>query len=578
MKKLIILLLIASTSANIYAKSNDYYTTNQKPLIEQPYVALPYGAIKPNGMLRELLERQRDGLTGNLDEVYEVVCGENNGWLGGEGDTWERGPYWLDGLTPLAYILDDEELKAKIQPWIEWSIENQREDGFFGPRELEKGFKVIPGIQQNNSSDWWPRMVMLKVLQQYYIATNDERVITLMTKYFGYMLRELPSTPLDNWTFWGSQRGADNLAIVYWLYNITGDKSLIELGDLIHKQTFDWTSIFTTGAMRQRNPLPDLHCVNVAQGIKAPIIYYQRSKDKVQLNSVHKGLDDLRSTFGFVTGMYGGDEFLHGNNPALGSELCSAVEMMYSFESILPITGDVAYADYLEKIAYNVLPTQSTDDYTRKQYFQQVNQVSVTVDRRDFFNDNAGHLVYGTTTGYPCCLSNMHQGWPKFVQNLWYATADNGVAALVYGESEVTLKVAGDKEVTIEEQTKYPFSDKIKFIVKQSDNAKFPLHLRVPEWCDSPEITLNGETIAANIEGGIAKITRVWQSGDTVELTLPMEIRHSYWYNNSVGIERGPLVYALKVGEEWREVKMEHSSCAHWNADDTFFEVRPTTK
>lgn len=201
MKKLIILLLIASTSANIYAKSNDYYTTNQKPLIEQPYVALPYGAIKPNGMLRELLERQRDGLTGNLDEVYEVVCGENNGWLGGEGDTWERGPYWLDGLTPLAYILDDEELKAKIQPWIEWSIENQREDGFFGPRELEKGFKVIPGIQQNNSSDWWPRMVMLKVLQQYYIATNDERVITLMTKYFGYMLRELPSTPLDNWTF-----------------------------------------------------------------------------------------------------------------------------------------------------------------------------------------------------------------------------------------------------------------------------------------------------------------------------------------------------------------------------------------
>ena len=71
--------------------------------------------------------------------------------------------------------------------------------------------------------------------------------------------------------------------------------------------------------------------------------------------------------------MYGGDERLHGNNPTQGSELCTAVEMMHSFESILPITGDVYYADYLEKIAYNVLPAQITDDFMYKQYFQQAN-------------------------------------------------------------------------------------------------------------------------------------------------------------------------------------------------------------
>ncbi len=569
-------LTIAVGVTAIYAKGNKHYITNRKPLVTQPYVQLPIGAIKPKGMMLEMLKRQRTGLTGNLDEVYEVVCGETNGWLGGEGDGWERGPYWIDGLLPLAYMLDDEELKAKAQKWVDWSLENQREDGYFGPRELPEDYKRIPGIQQGDRADWWPRMVMLKVLQQYYMATSDERVIDMMTKYFKYMLKELPTTPLNHWTYWGEQRGGDNLAVVYWLYNITGDKFLIELGDLIQKQTFSWTNVFNEGAIRQLNPLPDLHCVNVAQGIKTPVIQYQRTKDVEELNSVHKGLEDLRSIFGFVNGMYGGDEHLHGNNPTYGSELCSAVEMMFSFESILPVTGDVAYADYLEKIAYNVLPTQSNDDYTRKQYFQQANQISLTIDRRNFLNDNLGHIVYGVATGYPCCLTNMHQGWPKFVQNLWYATADNGVAALVYGESEVSIKVGDGSEVTIVEETKYPFSDKVRFTISCDESLEFPFHLRIPEWCKNPTITINGKEVKPAVEDNIAKLNYSWNSGDVVELSLPMEIKHSYWYNNSVGVERGPLVYALKIGEDWSEVKKDMPS-DYWYKKDSYFEVRPTT-
>ena len=89
---------------------------------------------------------------------------------------WERGPYWIDGLLPLAYILDDDVLKAKVQPWIEWALQSQREDGFFGP---EKDYPGEPGLQRDNSQDWWPRMVVLKILQQYYSATNDKRVVLL---------------------------------------------------------------------------------------------------------------------------------------------------------------------------------------------------------------------------------------------------------------------------------------------------------------------------------------------------------------------------------------------------------------
>ena len=573
MKKIILLaltivLLLTNSFAKEKEKRNSFYVTNQTPLVAQPFTALPLRAIKPKGMLLKMLELQRDGLTGHLDSIYKVVCGDNNGWLGGTGDGWERGPYWIDGLVPLAYLLDDAALKAKAQKWIEWSIKNQREDGYFGPNPLPEGYKKISGTQQDMREDWWPKMVMLKVLQQYYTATKDERVIRLMSNYFKYQLKTLPEKKLGFITFWAEQRGGDNLAIVYWLYNITKEKSLLELAEIIHKQTFDWTEIYSGNVIRRLNPLPDLHCVNVAQGLKEPVIYFQQHPEQKYLDAVKKGLSALKEVHGFVNGMYGGDEQLHGNDPTQGSELCSAVEMMYCFESILPLTGDVYYADYLEKIAYNVLPTQSTDDYMRKQYFQQANQVLITDVERNFFNDKNARICFGTTSGYPCCLTNMHQGWPKFVQNLWYATADNGIAALVYGPSEVTARVANGEEITILEKTDYPFKENIQFTVQAKNTVKFPFHLRIPEWCKSPKVSLNGKTLEVSAANSIVVINRKWTSGDIVELSLAMDFRYSRWFENSVGIERGPLVYALRVEEEWREVTQK-------GYDDTFWEVLP---
>ena len=574
MKKLmLVILLLIFFSAKEFAQvnsKNSFYITNQAPLIAVQYTALPLGAIKPRGWLLNMLELQKSGLTGHLDEIYVEVCGIRNGWLGGDGDCWERGPYWIDGLIPLAYILNDVNLINKAKTWVEWSIKSQREDGYFGPSSTKDKPKPEPGIQKDNAEDWWPKMVMLKALQQYYMATNDERILNLMTKYFKYQLVHLPKEPLNKWTFWAEQRGADNLQVVYWLYNITKDKFLLELGDIIHKQTFDWTKVFTDNRLRNVNPYADLHCVNVAQGLKAPVIYYQSHPEKKYTDAVKEGLKAIRDVHGFVNGMYGADENLHGNDPTQGSELCSAIEMMFSFESMLPITADVYYADYLEKIAYNVLPTQQDDNYTRRQYFQQVNQVQITADTRNFDIDENARIVYGVTTGYPCCTTNMHQGWPKLIQNLWYATADNGVAALVYGASEVNIKVADGSVVKVVEETNYPFSDKIQFKIYTAKKLNFPFHLRIPEWCDEAAVTINGKPFQQYKGGQIIKITRLWDNDDTVELVLPMKIKTSRWFERSVGVERGPLVYALKIGEKWQEVKTKQ-----WK--DSFFEVLPAT-
>jgi len=549
------------------------YTLAKAPLKQNPYIQLPLGAITPHGWLREMLVKQKEGATGNLDKLYPLVMGSRNGWLGGDGDQWERGPYWIDGLLPLAYILKDKELIAKVKPWIEWSIKSQQPDGYFGPA---KDYPHEDGIQRDNSHDWWPKMVMLKVLQQYYTATGDKRIITLLTNYFKYQLQQLPKEPLNHWTFWAQWRGGDNLMVVYWLYNITGDKFLLDLGNLIHKQTFDFTGAFQKGEMLTR--LGSAHGVNLAEGMKEPLIYYQQHPEQQYLDAMEKGLHDLTKYNGMAHGLFGADESLHGNNPTQGSELCTAVEMMFTLENSLAITGGVDYADRLEKIAFNALPTQTSEDYMTRQYFQQANQVMLTRAAHNFNVNHAGtDICYGLLSGYPCCTSNMHQGWPKFVQNLWYATPDNGLAALVYSASDVDAKVANGVPVTIKEETNYPFDENIRFTLalnKKIKSVAFPFHLRIPAWCKNATVKVNGAEVQQSPGNEIVKINREWKNGDVVELQLPMHIFKNTWYENSVSIERGPLVYALKIGEDIKLVKNDRDPVAYGSE---FYEVRPTT-
>ncbi|MDF2158484.1 beta-L-arabinofuranosidase domain-containing protein [Algoriphagus sp. CAU 1675] len=585
MKKSVLLLAslgILAACAPIEKEENQdlsaHYLTNRQPLHPNPYLELPLGSIKAEGWLEDQLQRMANGLTGHLDEIYPEVVGPRNGWLGGDGDGWERGPYWIDGLLPLAYILDDEQLKQKVKPWIEWTLANQVENGYLGPIPFETEPEPEPGLQRGRRKDWWPKMVMLKVLQQYYQATGDERVITALSKYFRYQLEELPNHPLDFLSFWANRRAGDNLQVVYWLYNITGESFLLELGDLIQQQTFPWEQVYTnaenevefsdtwhynkikgfpfdSSEINNLNlaQIPGLHTVNIAQGLKQPIIYFQKSKDTDAIASVKTALEKIKKYHGQPQGMYGGDEPLHGNSPVQGIEFCSISEEMYSLESILKITGDMEFADLLEKITYNALPTQASDDFTSRQYFQAANQVELTdqlVTSYEKDNHQGTDFAFGVLSGFPCCTTNMHQSWPKFVQNLFYATPDGGVAALLYAPSSVELTVGTGAILKIKESTGFPFRETIRFDLELSEEAYFPFHLRIPSWTEKATIHVNGESVDWTTQKGVAIIKRTWKSGDQISLTLPMQLRSSEWYQSMVALERGPLVYSLKIQSE----------------------------
>lgn len=545
---------------------DDLYLFNRSPLEEKPYTELPLGSIEPRGWLRDELRRMAEGMTGHLDRWYPEVCGPRNAWLGGDGDTWERGPYWIDGLYPLSQLLGDESLQAKAMVWIDWTLENQREDGYIGPRELRDEDRTRPppsGAQVLKPDDWWPRMVMLKILQQHYLATGDQRVIECLDGYFRYQLKTLPDAPLyepgnpRSGSWWAAQRGGDNLLVVLWFYNLTGEEYLLELAELISEQTVPVTDWFLE---RERVPnrgdrAATLHCVNLAQMMKTPLVRWQQDPNPRHLDAIEQAFADIETFHGQPHGLYGGDEALHGDAPSRGSELCSAIEMMYSLEKMLEISGDPRFGDRLEQVAFNVLPTQCTDDHSARQYFQQTNQVLINKGDRSFFNDGGERVVYGLLTGYPCCTCNLHQGWPKFAQHLWMATKDRGLAAVAYAPSKVAARVADGSQVSLEMSGGYPFTERMEIDVSLNQPVNFPLHLRVPEWCDGATIRVNDRQVATPASGTMHVLRREWRDGDKVKLQFPMPVRSSRWYHRSAALERGPLLFALDVAAERRDVQ-----------------------
>lgn len=521
---------------------------NRPPLESTPFVRLPLGSVRAEGWLRDQLELQRDGLTGAAESLYDAL-GPDSGWLGGNGENWERGPYYVRGLVALAHTLDDQTFKNRATKWIDWAIQSQRADGWFGP---------------GSNDDWWPRMVVLDALRSHYEATGDTRVLPFLQRYFRFQLTTLPERPLRDW---GKARAGDNIDVVLWVYNLTGEAWLLDLAELLHRQAYPWSDIYTANRFHDFGAdFHPRHIVNVNQAMKTPAVVWQFRRNPNDFDALRHGLEHLNREYGRIDGQISGTEMLSGRRSIDGVELCADVERIISNAAAICILGDASLGDDTEKVAYNSLPAHTTSDLRQITYYQFPNQVAATHGGHGFEQDYANGNMPGPHSGFPCCCYNWHAGWPRFVQSMWAATADGGLAAMLYGPNRVSAKLRGIP-VEIEQQTDYPFRETIRLIIRPQSPCRFPLALRVPAWCESPEVLVNGETIADVRPGGFARVEREWHPGDEVSIRFPMKLRKSSWVNDSVGLERGPLAFALKIDEQFKSVNS-------FNGFDEF-EVRP---
>ena len=535
------------------------YLSNKAPLQKEQFIKLPTGSIKPGGWLLKQLELQKEGLNGKLGEISIWLQKEGNAWLttGGQWG-WEEVPYWLRGYSSLAWLFEDEAMMAESKLWIDAILASQKENGNFGPSA-----DVKPGECQ----DFWPNMIVLWLLQDYFEYSGDERIIPFMTRYCEYLL----SVPEDEFleSYWENSRGGDNLWNVAWLYNRTGDERLIELGHKIHRNTANWT---------KATELPNWHNVNIAQCFREPAEYYLFNGEQAMVDAAYNNYSLIRRAFGQVPGgMFGSDENcrLGFFDPRQGTETCAFAEQMASDEILTLITGDTKWADNCEDVAFNSYPAAFMPDYKSLRYITSPNMAISDSKNHHPGIDNGGPFLAMNPFSSRCCQHNHGFGWPYYNEFLVLATPDNGLAFNLYSECEVTAKVgSGASEVKFKEQTRYPFEEKISFTMESGDASTFPVYLRIPGWCNGAKVSRNGRTIAHNCEAGrYVRIEAEWQVGDEVVLELPMDFSRRTWDVNkhSLSVNYGPLTLSLMIDEDYKVVDSKetaiHDSCWQESAD-----------
>ncbi|KAA6328373.1 hypothetical protein EZS27_022723 [termite gut metagenome] len=528
---------------------NTYYVSNREPLQAQQFIKLPPGSIQPGGWLKQQLLLQRDGLNGHLNEISAWLQKNDNAWLTNGGHWgWEEVPYWLRGYSELAWLTGDESMRKEATFWIDHIINSQRPDGNFGPVHLNDG-----------KQDFWPNMIVLWIMQSFYEYTNEARVIDFMSNYCHYLLTVPDADFL--YSFWENSRGGDNLWSIVWLYNRTGDKSLLALGDKLHRNTANWT---------QSTQLPNWHNVNIAQCFREPATYYLFTKDSLLLAASYNVQSLVRRAFGQVPGgMFGADENARIGffDPRQGTETCGFVEQMASDEIMLLISGDAYWAEHCEEVAFNSYPASLMPDYKALRYITSPNHVVSDAKNHHPGIDNKGPFLAMNPFSSRCCQHNHGFGWPYYAGYLALATPDNGLATVLYSACNGKIKVGDGSEITFQETTNYPFEETIRFTIGTPQNVVFPFYLRIPSWCTNASISVNGKKISAHLTAGnYVKLQREWKDGDEIELSVPMEIKMRQWEvnKNSVSLDYGPLTLSLKIAEEY--IQTDSRETAVWDS------------
>ncbi len=420
--------------------------------------------IKPTGWLKRQLEIQAQGLSGNLDKIWRDV--RDSAWIGGDAESWERVPYWLDGFIPLAYLLENEDMISRAKKYIDAIVNNQQEDGWICPCSEEK----------RPTYDSWAVLLITKVLVNYYECSCDERIpdVVYRTLENFYTLLKEEKIKLYNW---GKARWFEAFIALNFLNERYNEQWIKELAKILKRQGTDYIELMPKWERALNKWTFETHIVNLAMCLKNEAISYELL-DRDYTDMAEKLYEQLYKYNGTPVGLFTGDECLSGLSPIQGTELCAVVEQMYSYEQLFRYTGDIKWAERLEMLAFNALPAAISDDMWTHQYVQMSNQIAcIRFPGKPLFRTNGGDAhLFGLEPHYGCCTANFNQGWPKFTLSTFMHNGDS-----IINTVPVPAELNCDKaEISVE--TEYPFRNSFKYTVKAKKD--FSLILRIPSYAE----------------------------------------------------------------------------------------------
>ena len=525
-------------------------------------------SVKPAGFLAGWLEKQNRALSSCYRE--QGFPFDTPMWNGGVGkiipasivyndeaaetpsqEAWwpyEQTAYLLDGLVRLGIIAGDREKISLFEENLKFVTANPDENGLLGHA-------------YGASDSEWPMAVFFRAAAAYCEYSGDQSAKEAFINHY----RNLTTEKLAK-----GFRHINNIEGVLKTYGWSGDESLLKkavdayrVHDEYYKlHTEDEFELYWSKLTSGLNFV--IHGVSFSESLKLPVLLYLYSGKEEFLQGAEEALARVLAAHCQIPGLPSSNEDLAGRDPLQGYETCVINDFAWSLGYFLMATGNGSYADRMEKIFYNAFPGSLLKDFSALQYLSSPNQVIATAGSNHsfFYRGCATFRQFRADHSAQCCTGNVHRIMPDFIMRMWMLDQEGAPAAVLYGPSVYSGSFNGRK-YTITSATEYPVSENIVFKFECQDEICMPFSFRIPGWCKAPAVKING-TVTGIPETcrGFAKISRVWRSGDTLELILPMEavrVTDRYWAH----YEYGPLVFALPVESSvTREYDSPFAPCA----------------
>lgn len=535
------------------------------------------GEVKPCGWLLDRARAMAAGYTGHAHEYHQDFALP---WTAQFKEPrpaphcwpYECGAYWLDGLARLAYQLDDPQLISLVKARVNPVLEGISEDSIMFYTCMSRTNAVDRETIEKERFFVRASGQYARGLWAYYLATHDERVIRAFRCAYngdpdwlqGCCSVKGVSSIMDAYRLCGGERMAKMFDFLY-------DRNQPRRSDWVWHDYLEYPKpgdySFLNGIQKGvKDGWAHYHGVMMSETLGSLAMGTAWTGSRYYVDKSIAWYDLIHANCEQVHGVVVCDEQFARPGAYRGTETCVVAGQLWDDFIFLSLTGDGRFADYAERAALNAGPICTSRDARSHVYFQAPNRVELPTCGlfREGPKNSGG--VYKREHHPRCCMAALNRILPLQIQHMWMKR-DDGLVAALYGPNvlETSLPTAG--KVRIESETQYPFEETVRMKMTVETASRFPLWVRMPQWCAAPAVSINGGKVAFSVEKGFARFDREWKTGDELCLSLPQKVKVETGKDFNAGgapyaaVTLGPLVMSLPLEGENENVQRNG---AHW--------------
>lgn len=542
------LLTLLAAGCSFLFSTTQMYAKAPVKLTVKHYHALPSTQYKPDGWVKEYLQRQITGLTGHPEEsgfpfntgMWTEALDYHNRPHGGGQDWWpyEQTAYYLDGALRCGYMMQEQSLINRVRQNIHAFIAHKQSDG-----EIH-----LPNVED----DSWAQVVFMRGVIEYLKNTKDEEILNAVVTHYKATYDASKVVRTNEGQFKG--RGFLNVELLCDLYELTDDHWFLDSAEALYKK-FQGASKKASSISAKGMVLgvkPGGHAVTYHEFLKLPAVLYAYTGKPVYKKAIENAYAMLAKYHMLSDGLSSGVEHLEGKAPYMAHETCNVIDFNWACGWALLATGEASYADKMEQVLYNAGMASITSDFKAHQYYGSPN-LPISSNMSSWYNDKlnwgaSGKTRFAYRPGHDteCCSGNIHRMMPTFINRAVIAQGRE-VKLNFYLPGRFTIDTSAGALV-IDIQTNYPFNHQMDIEVLEAPKKPIALGLRIPNWVKTSEITENNKASQLRLENGshYHTIKRRFKKGETISLKLQASPAVVATYKGQA-VSYGPLLFAYPI-------------------------------